>query len=214
MTNDNLVDSLVADGYLKTRALIAAFRAIDRAQFVPEERQSEAYGNYPLSIGFGQTISQPLTVAFMLEELQPRAGEKILDIGAGSGWQTALLAHVVGSQGKVVAVERMPQLASLARGNVGKFGFLEKKTAEVVAGDAVGGYPQGAPFDKIIAAASAREIPAAWKEQLRVGGKIVAPVGESIVVLEKKGENDFEKKQFFGFQFVPLVSRAGGVDNS
>ncbi|PIP29863.1 protein-L-isoaspartate O-methyltransferase [Candidatus Jorgensenbacteria bacterium CG10_big_fil_rev_8_21_14_0_10_54_38] len=211
MTNDDLVDTLVAEGYLKTHALIAAFRAIDRARFVPEKQQEEAYGNYPLSIGFGQTISQPLTVAFMLEELQPRAGEKVLDVGAGSGWQTALLAQCVGGSGKVIAMERVPQLAVLARGNVGKFDFLEKKIAEVVAGDAVGGYPQGAPFDKIIAAASAREIPVAWKEQLRVGGKIVAPVGESIVVLEKKGENDFEKKQFFGFQFVPLISRGRGV---
>lgn len=201
----------MAEGYLKTPALIAAFRAIDRARFVPEKQQEEAYGNYPLPIGFGQTISQPLTVAFMLEELQPRAGEKILDVGAGSGWQTALLAQCVGGSGKVIAMERMPQLATMARANVAQFGFIEQGVAQVVAGDGSLGYPAEAPFDKIIAAASAREIPAAWKEQLRVGGKIVAPVGESIMVLEKKGENDFEKKQFFGFQFVPLISRGGGV---
>lgn len=206
-TNDALVDSLVAEGYLKTPSLIAAFRAIDRAVFVPEEHRAEAYGNYPLPLAYGQTISQPLTVAFMLEELQPKAGEKILDIGAGSGWQTALLAQCVGESGKVIAVERVPQLASLARGNVGKFDFLEKKIAEVVAGDAIGGYPQGAPFDKIIAAASVLEIPEAWREQVRVGGKIVAPVEDTVVVWEKKGPAEFTKKRFSGFQFVPFVSK-------
>src|SRR3989344_7686174 len=96
MEYENLIDSLIKDGYLKTPEIIEAFKAIDRANFVSNELKGDAYLNVPLSIGFGQTISQPLTVAFMLELLQPKKGEKILDVGAGSGWTIALLAFIVG----------------------------------------------------------------------------------------------------------------------
>ena len=91
-----------------------AFKAIDRADFVPEKYKSEAYVNAPLPIDFGQTISQPLTVAFMLELLEPKAGEKILDVGCGSGWVSALLAQIVGEQGKIIAIERIPELKEIA----------------------------------------------------------------------------------------------------
>src|SRR3989344_5326068 len=109
MTNSALLRELIQGKYLKTPRLINAFLAIDRKDFVPPDLSDQAYDNEPLPIGYGQTISQPLTVAFMLEELSPKPGEKILDIGAGSGWQTALLAYIVSgskAQGKVVAIER------------------------------------------------------------------------------------------------------------
>ena len=110
---DNLVKELITNGALKTPRIIEAFRAIDRKDFVPEELQDEAYGNYPLQIGYGQTISQPNTVAFMLELLAPELGNKIIDVGSGSGWQTALLAHIVGPKGKIFGIELVPELKKM-----------------------------------------------------------------------------------------------------
>ena len=108
---ENLIESLIKDGYLKTQQVIDAFKKIDRTNFVPEECKGNACVNVPLPIGFNQTISQPLTVAFMLELLEPKAGEKILDVGAGSGWTAGLLAQLVGENGKVIAIERIPSEA-------------------------------------------------------------------------------------------------------
>lgn len=205
MTLERLIKELAKDGYLKSPSIIEAFQKINRADFVPESEREMAYYNIPLPIGRGQTISQPLTVAFMLELLEPKKGEKILDIGAGSGWQTTLLSHLVGEEGKVVAIERIAELKTMAEANVGKYGFMEKGIAKIVLADGSKGYPEEAPYDKIIAAAYVKKIPASWKEQLKVGGRIVAPVGEEMTVLDKIGPNKFEKKQYFGFLFVPLL---------
>ncbi len=205
MTKDKLIDDLIRDGYLKTPPVIEAFRKIDRADFVPPEYKEKAYVNAPLPIGEGQTISQPLTVAFMLELLEPKAGEKILDIGAGSGWTTALLAEIVGETGKVTAIERIQKLKETAETNVSKYGFMEKGTVKIIQSNGVNGYKDEAPYDKIIAAASAGRIPRAWKSQLKIGGRIVAPVSSSIIMLHKIDQDHFEKKEYFGFAFVPLI---------
>lgn len=202
---EKLIKELIDDGYLKTKSLIDAFEVIDRKDFVIGAYHNEAYENYPLSIGFGQTISQPLTVAFMLELLEPRQGEKILDIGAGSGWQTTLLAQMVGEQGKVIAIERIPELKLMAEQNISKYNFIEKGIVKILTGDGSQGHEIDMPYDKIIAAATANELPKAWKEQIKIGGRIVAPVGNSIVLFEKRGQNNFEKRQYFGFNFVPLI---------
>jgi protein-L-isoaspartate(D-aspartate) O-methyltransferase len=209
MPKEALIQSLVDDGYLKTPAVVDAFKKIDRADFVPEEKKKEAYGNYPLQIGFGQTISQPLTVAFMLELLEPKSGEKILDVGSGSGWQTALLAHITGSEGTVVAIERLADLFMFAGKNIAKYGFIENGTVKMVNADGSKGYAGEAPFDKIIAAAAGERVPDAWKEQLKIGGRIVAPVKDSIIVLDKKSPEEFEERRYFGFSFVPLVIGGG-----
>jgi len=221
---EELVNHLVETGYLKTPRIIEAFRAIDRADFVSGDLKDQAYVNAPLPIGWGQTISQPLTVAFMLELLQPEPGDKVLDIGAGSGWQTALLAYCAQGQspgdspcdkdsplgtvlvsGQVFAIERIPELKEFGEKNVRKYNFIEKGLVEFICGDGSKGLPSQAPFDKIIAAASAQEIPRAWKEQLKVGGRLVTPVGGSIWLLIKKDEKNFEEKEYPGFAFVPLV---------
>ncbi len=200
-----LIEELIEDGYLKTPALIDAFKKIDRAKFVPAGEESHAYENRPLPLPEGQTISQPLTVAFLLELLEPKRGEKILDVGAGSGWQAALLAELVGETGKVIAVERVKELQEFAAENLAKFGFTERGVARVVHGDASAGYTPEAPYDKIIAAAAAETIPEAWKEQVKVGGRIVAPAKEAIILLEKTGPEEFEERVFHGFRFVPLI---------
>jgi len=203
---ENLIKELIEEGYLRTKSIIEAFQKIDRIDFVLEEYKNEAYGNYPLPIGFGQTISQPLTVAFMLELLEPKPGEKILDVGAGSGWQTSLLAYLAGEQGRVIAIEIIPELKKFAETNIEKYNFIKIGRVELILGDGSKGYQKEAPFDKIIAAAAALSIPPAWKEQLKIGGVIVAPVGQNIVVLKKLNQNEFSQKQYFGFNFVPLVS--------
>lgn len=217
-----LIRELVRDGYLKTPVIIEAFQAVDRIGFVPPEFKDETYINAPLPIGFGQTISQPLTVAFMLELLEPQPGERILDIGAGSGWQTALLAYIVasgkkletdgkqqGGRGKVFAIERIKELCQFGKQNVANYNFLEKGIVEFFCQDGSTGLKEFAPFDRIIAAATAEVIPSAWKEQVRIGGRIVAPVGQSIIVLDRIGKDKFSQKEFFGFSFVPLIKNRG-----
>lgn len=225
MKNGPLVKLLAEKGYLTSPLVRAAFGAIDRKDFVEADGKDEAYGNHPLPIGFGQTISQPLTVAFMLELLEARAGEKVLEIGAGSGWQSALLGHIVkgpareGMQegnelrGRVIAIERVEELADRATKNIEQYHLISDGTVRVVRGDGAEGRKEDAPYDRIIAAASADAIPAAWKEEVRIGGRIVAPVGESIIVLDKTGPHTFKKRQYFGFHFVPLV-RGKGVDRN
>ena|SRR3989344_1218042 len=199
-----LVAKLIRDGYLKTPQIIEAFSVVDRKDFVPEKHKSESYGDYPLPIGWGQTISQPATVAFMLELLQPQAGDKVMDAGSGSGWQTALLAEIVGEKGSAYSIERISELCEFGRSNLRKYNF---KNIHFLCADATKGLPEQAPFDKIIAAAAGSEIPPAWLEQLKISGRIVAPIGSSIWLYIKKSETEFEKLEYPGFAFVPLVKK-------
>ena len=211
---ENLINSLIQDGYLKTPAIIEAFKKVDRIDFTLEEYKDEAYVNAPLPIGFGQTISQPLTVAFMLEILQPKEGEKILDIGAGSGWVSALLAYIVGNPlrqsanggGKIIGIERIPELKEMAEKNISKYNYIEKGIVEIILSDGSKGYKKEAPYDKIIAGAAATgDIPEEWKRQLKIGGRIVAPIGHNIAVIDKLSKNEYSKREYFGFSFVPLI---------
>lgn len=199
-----LIKNLILDGYLKTPKLIEAFERIKREDFVLEEFRPKANINAPLPIGYGQTISQPLTVAFMLELLNPEEGDKILDVGSGSGWQSSLLAYAVGGKGKVFAIERIPELSEFGKKNSEKYAF---RNLEFIIGDGSRGYEEEAPFDKIIVAAAAfNKIPEDLRKQLKIEGRLVIPVENSIWLVIKKGENEFEEKEFPGFAFVPLIS--------
>lgn len=216
----SLADDLIKKGVLKNPRLIEAFRAVDRKNFVPEEFKDYAHVDAPLSIGEGQTISQPWTVAFMLELLDPKPSENIMEIGYGSGWVTALLTSVGAN---VYAIERVPKLCEFGKANLGtKFpsGNLVP-TVQFFCQDGTLGLPEVAEriggFDKIIVAAAASAaptlrrsyidlIPPAWKNQLKIGGKIIAPVGHSIFEFTKKPDGVFDEREHPGFAFVPLVS--------
>jgi len=195
MTKQELIKLLIDEGYLKTPRIIEAFKKIDRADFVLEQFKGEAYGNYPLPISYGQTISQPATVAFMLELLQPKQADKVLDIGSGSGWQTALLAYLTK---QVFALERISELVDFAKNNIAKYRF---KNVKFICADGSKGLPREAPFDKIIAGASAEKMPQTLKEQLAENGCLVLPIKNSVWLITKK-----EKKEYPGFIFVPLIN--------
>jgi protein-L-isoaspartate(D-aspartate) O-methyltransferase len=201
-----LVDNLIRKGYLKTDLITEAFWEIDRIEFVPKDLEPEAEVDIPLPIGYGQTISQPLTVAFMLELLDPKRGQNILDIGSGSGWTTSLLSYITGKEGKVTAIERNPNLYELGKTNTEKFGYVSKEIARFICADGNKGFSENAPYDRILVSASAQCVPNELKDQLKIGGKMVLPIGNSLWYMEKKGENEYTKEEFPGFNFVPLIS--------
>jgi len=217
-----LIDDLIREGWLKTPRIIEAFQKIKRVDFLPPDIKNLAELNEALPIGLGQTISQPLVVAFMLEQLQPEPGDKILDVGSGSGWTSALLAHCVSIgelneklkikneklEGKIIAIETIPELKTFGENNVKKYSFIEKGIVEFICADGSKGYKEEAPFDKILCSAAVQKgIPKSWKEQLKIGGRIVTPVGSSIWLLVKKSESEFEQTEFPGFSFVPLIQK-------
>lgn len=210
MQEGNIILNLVASGYLRTDRIIKSFQKIRRVDFVRKQDAKEANVNTPLSIGYGQTISQPLTVAIMLELLEPKAGEKILDIGSGSGWTVALLSEIVGSQGKVYGLEIEKNLVKFGQKNVAKYGFLEKGIAEILFGDGYEGLPNYAPFDKIIVAAAALNVPEVLIKQLKIGGRLVIPIGQKdgiqdLVVIDKIKALQTKERRIGGFVFVPLI---------
>jgi len=200
-----VVDYLIEQGFLKTEELIKAFRKVKRADFLPEELKDLADVNEALPIGSGQTISQPLVVAFMLELLDPKQGEKILDIGSGSGWTTALLAETVKEKGKVIALELIPEVKELGDRNISKYNYLKKGIVETFCLDGSKGYEKEAPFDKILVSASATKLPDSWVKQLKTGGRIVAPINTSIFRFIKT-EKGLDSEEFPGFVFVPLIT--------
>jgi protein-L-isoaspartate(D-aspartate) O-methyltransferase len=202
-----LINNLIEGGWLKTLEIIEAFKKIKRADFLPEDIKNLAEENEALPIGYGQTISQPLVVAFMLEQLEPEEGDKILDIGSGSGWTTALLAEIVGERGKVIAIDIVPELVEFGRKNIEKYNFIKKGRVECVCADGSKGYPKEAPYDKILVSATAKELTPAWQEQLKVGGRVVVPIGSSIWLYIKKDQKNFEEKEYPGFVFVPLITK-------
>ncbi len=200
-SNDELITYMCLNGVLGTPEIIQAFRKIDRKYFVPAYLIDEVYNDYPLPIGAGQTISQPSTVAFMLELLGVKRGDSVLDVGCGSAWSSALLGEIVGENGRVLGLERIEKLLEYGKRNLKKFGFGNLKIEK--AGDRLG-CPEML-FDKILVSASAENIPNELVEQLKIGGLMIIPVKGSIYRLQRVKNGEIQKEVYHGFRFVPLV---------
>jgi protein-L-isoaspartate(D-aspartate) O-methyltransferase len=185
-------------------ATLAAMRAVPRHEFVPPNQASRAYGDHPLPIGHGQTISQPYIVAFMTEILRPHLGMKVLEIGTGSGYQAAVLAEI-GCD--VHTIEIFEVLATSARQRLDRLGFrVESRHA-----DGHFGWPEAAPFDAVIVTAAAGYIPPALVQQLKPGGRMVIPVGsvygvQNLILVEKDLEGQIRTRNLLPVRFVPMLS--------
>jgi len=205
----DLVNLLIADKILKTPHIIRAFFKVERKNFMPQNVRYLANKDTALPIGYGQTISQPTTVAIMLELLQPEKGNKVLDIGSGSGWTTALLAEIVGQKGEVYAVEIIPQLLEFGKNNVKKAGY---KNVKFFQSNGSLGLKKFAPYERILCSAAAPKVPLSLKKQLAPKGNLVIPVGSisQALVLIKRGKNfSFTKERYPGFMFVRLRGKYG-----
>lgn len=188
--------------------ILAAFRAVPREQFVDSQNAPLAYGDHPLPIEAGQTISQPYIVALMISAAAIRAGDKVLEIGAGSGYAAAIIGKIAS---KVIAIERQFELVELARARVRALGYAN---VEIVAGDGSKGCEEEAPFDAILAAASGSHVPSALVDQLKVDGRIVMPIGEphcvqQLVKVTKRAGDRLIRENLGDVRFVPLIGEEG-----
>ncbi|MCX6768295.1 MAG: protein-L-isoaspartate(D-aspartate) O-methyltransferase [Candidatus Micrarchaeota archaeon] len=196
--------------FLKSERVEKAMRRVDRELFVPESEKSFAYYDCAIPIGHGQTISAPAVVAFMLEALDLREGMRVLEVGAGSGYNCALLSVLVGQKGKVVSVERVPELAELAKANIASAG-ISIDNIEIMVGDGSEGYGPEAPYDRVIvtAALPSLDLNHPLIAQLKKDGKLLAPVGsyvQDLVLFEKRGGS---MNRILPVMFVPLVGKYG-----
>ncbi len=198
-SRESLLKELIEYGCLKSKEIISAFRKVKRENFVQSLYRKYAYVNEPLPIEEGQTISQPLTVAVMTEALHPKKGNKILEIGSGSGYQAAILSEIIGARGRVITIERIKTLFDFASANLKDY-----KNVTVIHGNGSGGYEKEAPYDRIIVTASAKKIPEELIKQLKPNGRMVIPVGNEMFLLKKTGSKI--EKIFLGYYaFVPLI---------
>ena len=210
MEKQLLIDYWRRSGTIKDEKLLEAFREVPRELFIKDGFEEEAYGDYPLPIGMGQTISQPTTVMIMTQALELKEGQKVLEVGAGSGWQAAIIGKIVGEKGKVITTEIIAELAEFARKNINK---AKIKNVKVINYDGSQGYKKEAPYDRCIITAACPQIPPPIIEQLKEGGIVVAPVGslafgQSMIKLRKKSK-ELIKENLGSFVFVPLKGKYG-----
>jgi protein-L-isoaspartate(D-aspartate) O-methyltransferase len=204
MRKEQLFDGM--KGRINPR-VIAAMEKVPRELFVPEALASRAYDDTPLPIGYGQTISAPHMVAIMCDLLDLREGMQVLEVGGGSGYHAAVMAQLIGPEGQIYSVERIPELRSWAQQNLRQAGI---KNVILVEGDGSLGLEKHAPYDRISVAATAPQVPESLKAQLKAGGKMVIPVGieyqELLLVTRKDG---FVVEEKMGVAFVPLIGEQG-----
>jgi len=201
-----MVARLEESGYIQTARVRDAMLKVERHIFLPESELQDAYWDSPLEIGHGQTISAPHMVAMMAELLLPEPGHKILEVGGGTGYHAAVMAELTGTGGQVVTVERVPELARTCMANLARAGYPD---VLVMDGDGALGYPEKAPYDRILVACAARKIPGALAAQLAEGGKMAIPVGGwqyQELLLATKRNGNLTTESHGGVVFVPLVS--------
>jgi protein-L-isoaspartate(D-aspartate) O-methyltransferase len=213
---EKAVERLVDTGYLRSREVIRAMKTVPREEFLPESLRKHAYVDTPLSIGYSQTISALHMVAMMADALNLERGQKILEVGCGSGYHAAVVAEVVapkskGQQGHVYSIEIVPELVHFARENLRRAGYEERVTA--ILGDGSLGYFDQAPYDRIFVAAASPSIPSPLVEQLKEEGVLVIPVGnlyffQELLRVRKEGEK-IVRERLGGVAFVPLRGKHG-----
>jgi len=203
VARDRMVADQILSREVKDQRVLAAMAAVPRHEFVPPDQRPSAYEDRPLPIGEGQTISQPYIVARMTELLEVKAGDKVLEIGTGSGYQAAILAELTP---QVYTIEILPTLASRAEQTLHRLGY---HTVKVKTGDGYQGWPQYAPFDAIIVTCAPEDVPKALVEQLREGGRMVVPVGPQwtyqTLYLLRKQRGELTQQAVIPVRFVPMV---------
>jgi len=208
---EHMVRQQIAGRGIEGARLLDAFRAVPREDFVPGEMREFAYEDGPLPIEAGQTISQPYIVALMIDSAGVTPGDRVLEIGAGSGYAAAVMSRLAGA---VIAVERHADLVALARERMERLGY---SNVRIVEGDGTGGLPAEAPFEAILCAASGSHVPDALRRQLAIGGILVMPLGEpnavqNLVKVTRRGEQDFEQEDLGPVRFVPLIGAHGWAE--
>ncbi|MFQ6059816.1 MAG: protein-L-isoaspartate O-methyltransferase [Thermoplasmata archaeon] len=207
---EQMVRNLQRRGHIKSKEVIEAMREIPRHLFVPNSVLPSAYHDTPLPIGEGQTISAPHMVGIMLEKLDLHRGQNVLEVGGGSGYHAALVAHIIGEEGRVISIERIESLARRAKEVIRDCGL--QKRVVIIVGDGSLGWEQNAPYDRIFITCASPEIPPPLIEQLVDGGKLLIPLGsrylQTLVLVEKRGRR-LRRKSYGGCVFVPLLGEYG-----
>jgi protein-L-isoaspartate(D-aspartate) O-methyltransferase len=208
---ENMVERQLRLRGIAGRSILDAFQAVPRHEFVSPEFAHLAYGDHPLPIEAGQTISQPYIVALMIEAAKIGPGDKVLEVGAGSGYAAAVIGRIAG---KVVAIERQHELIEVARERTRRLGYAN---VEIVEGDGTTGWLAEAPYDAILAAASGSHVPQPLIDQLAPGGRLVMPLGgpgwvQELVKVTKRDDGTLEQENLGGVRFVPLIGEEGWKD--
>ena len=203
-----MVERQLAARGIGSRAVLEAMAVVPRERFVPAEHAGLAYADTPLPIGHGQTISQPYIVALMIEALDPKPGDTVLEIGGGSGYAAAVISRIVA---RVYSVERLQPLCQAAQATLGALGY---DNVTMVCADGSVGHAAAAPYQGILVAAGGPEIPRSLKAQLAPGGRLVIPVGsertqQSLIRVTRTGEDEFEVEHITEVRFVPLIGSEG-----
>jgi protein-L-isoaspartate(D-aspartate) O-methyltransferase len=217
MTDFSREREAMVERHLKRRGItephiVDAFLAVPREAFVSPDYAHLAYGDHPLPIEAGQTISQPYIVALMIQAAAIKTGDQVLEVGAGSGYAAAVISRIAG---QVIAIERQHDLIELARQRLERLGY---DNVEIVEGDGTRGCPDRAPFDAILAAASGSHVPRALVAQLAPNGRIVMPIGDpgwvqELVKVTKQGDGILKQENLGGVRFVPLIGEEGWKDD-
>lgn len=214
---EKAVNALIDEGILHSPKVIKAMQNVPREEFLPKNIIEQAYIDMPLPIGFGQTISAIHMTAIMAEALELDEGQRILEVGAGSGYNAAVLSEIISPKdsvrpGHVYTIEIVSELAESSRRNLERLGFGE--TVTIICGDGSAGYPPHAPYDRILVTAAAPSIPKPLIEQLKMDGLLVIPVGglyffQELLKIRKDVDGKISTKNLGGVAFVPLTGRCG-----